>query len=120
MRAQSHDRWVGSSFAITPNRYKYENNKIVEDAHSNSDFGGARTALTLLRERQKAHVAQFMRTEEAFAQAEESERGTEEAMRAVLEASAKSGTQETILEVGRFDRLEIKVVFRKVFRLPRG
>ncbi|GAQ82334.1 hypothetical protein KFL_001080090 [Klebsormidium nitens] len=80
-------------------RYKYENNKIVEDAHSGADFGGARTALALLRERQKAHVAQFMRTEEAYAQADDSQRGTEEAMRAVLEASAKSGTQETILEL---------------------
>jgi hypothetical protein len=40
-----------------------------------------------------------MRTEEAYTQAEESKRGTEEVMRAILEACAKSGTQETILEV---------------------
>lgn len=82
-------------------RYKYENNKIVEDAHSGTDGGGARSALVLLRERQKAHIDQFMRTEKAYTQAEESKRGTEEVMRGILEACAKSGTQETILEVTR-------------------
>jgi hypothetical protein len=42
-----------------------------------------------------------MRTEETYTQAEESKRGTEEVMRAILDACAKSGTQETILEVTR-------------------
>ncbi|KAH7289238.1 hypothetical protein KP509_31G065400 [Ceratopteris richardii] len=69
-------------------RYRYENNKIVEDVsvdadeslllHSRSSEIGIKGTFRQLRERQKAHVQQFMATEEALNAAADAKKASQE------------------------------------------
>lgn len=74
-------------------RYKYENNRIIEDvsvdtdesllSHSRGNKVGVKGTFRQLRERQRAHVQQFMATEEALNAAMDARKESQELIRRI-------------------------------------
>ncbi|KAI5055330.1 hypothetical protein GOP47_0030475 [Adiantum capillus-veneris] len=74
-------------------RYRYENNRIIDDVSVDADDGsllqsrgskvGIKGTFRQLRERQRAHVQQFMATEEALNAAAEAKKASQELIRRI-------------------------------------
>lgn len=86
-------------------RYRYENNRIIEDVSVDSDESlllqsrgskiGIKGTFQQLRERQRAHVQQFMATEEALNAAADAKKASQELIRRIHGGSSGDVSNST-------------------------
>ncbi|XP_024384467.1 AUGMIN subunit 5 isoform X1 [Physcomitrium patens] len=105
-------------------RYRFENNRVLEDISAEvddsligrrrSDRGPSKSSFRQLRERQKAHVQQFMATEDALNQVAQARRMTDELIRRIRGTDAvPSFTNSDVQNSGSLRQLELEVWARE-------
>ncbi|XP_024396569.1 AUGMIN subunit 5 isoform X2 [Physcomitrium patens] len=105
-------------------RYRFENNRVVEDVSGEvddsligrrrSNRGTSKSSFRQLLERQKAHVQQFMATEDALNQVAQAKRMTNELIRRVRGTdAAPSATSSDVQNSGSLRQLELAVWARE-------
>ncbi|KAG0559122.1 hypothetical protein KC19_10G080700 [Ceratodon purpureus] len=101
-------------------RYRFENNRVIEDISAEVDDsligsrrssrGTTKSSFRQLRERQKAHVQQFMATEDALNQVAQARRMTDELIRRIRGTdAAPSFTTSDVQNSGSLRQLELEV-----------
>ncbi|MCO5602496.1 hypothetical protein L7F22_056628 [Adiantum nelumboides] len=106
-------------------RYRYENNRIIDDVTVDADDGsllqsrgskvGVKGTFRQLRERQRAHVQQFMATEEALNAAADAKKASQELIRRIHggsdagDASNCSNTRDYSQSTGSSRQFEVEV-----------
>eukprot|EP00250_Pteridium_aquilinum_P000743 c10900_g1_i1 orf=227-2737(+) len=106
-------------------RYRYENNRIIEDVSVDADESlllqsrgnkvGVKGAFRQLRERQRAHVQQFMATEEALNAAADAKKASQELIRRMYggsnagDSSNSTSTRDFSQSTGSSRQFELDV-----------